>query len=332
MTSGRVLININQLNGREASYLQRLRDADLELIMNTRGRLLTEEELIAALPGVSATMAGGEPYTERVFTSAPDLRLVSRFGVGYDQVDVAAATRNDTVVTIGPGTNHEAVADYAFGLMIGLACEMLPNHNLTASGGWSQSFHPGLWGRTVGIVGLGRIGRALAERCQGFRMRIVAHDPVPDHTYAAAHDIELLPLHDLLRRCDFVSMHAPLTLDTRNLIGAAEFALMKPTAYIINTARGALIDEHALYGALVDRKIAGAGIDAFASEAPIGSPLLTLDNVFLSPHAAGMDAKSEAAMANRCIDHILALLIGQSPPSADVLNPEVIDRIGLSRG
>ena len=332
MTSRRVLININQLHGREASYLQRLRDADVELIMNTRGRLLTEEELIAALPGAFATMAGGEPYTERVFASAPDLRLVSRFGVGYDQVDVAAATRNDTVVTIGPGTNHEAVADYAVGLMIGLACEMLPNHNLTRSGGWGQDFHPGVWGRTVGIVGLGRIGRAVAERCQGFRLRVVAHDPVPDRTYAAAHDVELVPLHDLLRRSDFVSLHAPLAPETRYLIGAAELALMKPTAYIVNTARGSLIDEHALNAALVDRTIAGAGIDAFASEPPVGSPLLTLDNVFLSPHAAGLDAKSEAAMANRCIDHILALLSGHGPASADVLNPEVIDRIGLSRG
>ena len=332
MTGGRVLININQLYGREAPFLRRLRDAGLELVMNTRGRLLTEEELIAALPGVFATMAGGEPYTERVFASAPDLRLVSRFGVGYDQVDVAAATRNDTVVTIGPGTNHEAVADYAFGLMIGLACHMIHNHNLTVSGGWSQSFHPGVWGRTVGIVGLGRIGRALAERCQGFRMRIVAHDPAPDHEFAAAHDIEFLPLHDLLSSADFVSLHAPLTPETRDLIGATEFALMKPTAYLVNTARGALIDERALYAALVNRRIAGAGIDAFASEPPAGSPLLTLDNVLLSPHAASMDVKSEAAMANRCMDHILALVGGRSPPSTDVLNPEVVDRIGLSRG
>ena len=332
MTGGRVLININQLYGREAPFLRRLRDAGLELVMNTRGRLLSEEELIAALPGVFATMAGGEPYTERVFASAPDLRLVSRFGVGYDQVDVAAATRNDTVVTIGPGTNHEAVADYAFGLMIGLACDMMDNHNLTVSGGWSQSFHPGVWGRTVGIVGLGRIGRALAERCQGFRMRIVAYDPAPDHRYAAGHDIGFLPLHDLLESSDFVSLHAPLTRETHNLIGATELALMKPTAYLVNTARGALIDERALHAALVDRMIAGAGIDAFAGEPPAGPPLLTLDNVLLSPHAAGMDAKSEAAMANRCIDHILAFLDGRSPPSTDVLNPEVVDRIGLSRG
>ena len=155
---------------------------------------------------------------------------------------------------------------------------------------------------------------------------------MPDRTYAAAHDVELVPLHDLLRRSDFVSLHAPLAPETRYLIGAAELALMKPTAYIVNTARGSLIDEHALNAALVDRTIAGAGIDAFASEPPVGSPLLTLDNVFLSPHAAGLDAKSEAAMANRCIDHILALLSGHGPASADVLNPEVIDRIGLSRG
>ena len=332
MTAGRVLININQLHGRQAPFLQRLGDAGMELVMNTRGRLLTEEELIAALPGVFATMAGGEPYTERVFASAPGLRLVSRFGVGYDQVDVAAATRNTTLVTIGPGTNSEAVADYAFGLMIGLACDMMHNHNLTVAGGWSQSFHPGVWGRTVGIVGLGRIGRALAERCHGFRMRIVAHDPVPDHKFAAAHDIEFLPLHDLLSSADFVSLHAPLTPETRDLVGATELTLMKPTAYIINTARGALIDEHALHAALVDGTIAGAGIDAFASEPPAGSALLTLDNVFLSPHAAAMDARSEVAMANRCIDHILALLGGRSPPSTDVLNPEVVDRMGLSQG
>jgi D-3-phosphoglycerate dehydrogenase / 2-oxoglutarate reductase len=174
------------------------------------GRTLTEDELVGLLPGVFGTIAGGEPYSERVFAAAPELRVVARMGVGYDKVDVAAATRHRVAIAMGFGTNHEAVADHAFALMAGLANRLAAYHQEVMEGRWGGHFQPGLWRTTVGIIGLGRIGRALARRCRGFDMRILAYDAVPDAGYAERHGIELVDLKTLFREADFVSVNAPL--------------------------------------------------------------------------------------------------------------------------
>jgi phosphoglycerate dehydrogenase-like enzyme len=329
----KVLGTVYHLTAREAPYLRRLEQAGFEVVRNPLGRHYTESELIDALPGVFATLAGGEPYTERVFAAAPDLRMVARFGVGYDMIDVPAATRHGVAIAMAFGANHEAVADFTLALMLGLSTSLLGHHQRAKSGGWGCGFHAAFWGATVGIVGLGRIGRAVARRCRGFEMRVLAHDIQPDPAYARAHSIELVPLDALLRESDFVTIHAPHTKATENLIGRRELAQMKPSAYLVNTARGALVDEDALHEALAAGRIAGAGLDVFKREPPTGSPLLALDNVLLTPHAAGMDVTAEAAMANRCIDSILALARGQHPGEAYVLNPDALThRHGARRG
>lgn len=325
MGAGRkVLVTVHHLASRDAPYLTRLEQAGFEVIRNPPGRHYTEAELIDALPGVFATLAGGEPYTDRVFREAEDLRVVARFGVGYDMIDVSAASRHGVVIAMAFGTNHEAVADYTFALMAALAGNVVRHHLTVKGGGWGCDFHPGLWRATVGIVGLGRIGRALARRCRGFEMRVLAYDTQPDAAFARDHGIALVSLDTLLREADFVTLHAPHAPDTENLINRDRLALMKPTAFLVNTARGALVDEEALYEALVSEKIAGAGLDVFKREPPTGSPLLNLDNVLTSPHAAGMDLTAEAAMANRCIDSILALARGESPGLEYLLNPEAL--------
>jgi D-3-phosphoglycerate dehydrogenase / 2-oxoglutarate reductase len=323
-TLSKVLCNIQQLYGRPAAFLAPLRAAGFDVVLNEKERLLSEAELIERLPGAVATIAGGEPYTERVFAAAPELRVVARFGVGYDRVDVAAATRHGVAVAMAFGTNHESVADYAFALAIGLAVELLPHHVRVAGRGWGCSFHPGLWGRCIGIVGLGRIGKAMARRASAFAMRVLAADPLPDRTFAAASGIELVPLDELLRTADVVSLHTPLAPETRHLIGRRELALMKPGAFVINTARGGLIDEAALYEALAAGRLAGAGLDVFEAEPPEGSPLLDLPNVLLAPHAAGMDEAAERLMGERCVASILAIHRGQDPGPGYVLNPEVL--------
>jgi phosphoglycerate dehydrogenase-like enzyme len=324
MAATKVLCNIQQLFGRPATFLAPMREAGFDIVMNEKDRLLSEAELIERLPGAIATIAGGELYTERVFAAAPELRVVARFGVGYDRVDVTTATRHGVAVAMAFGTNHESVADYAFALAIGLALELLPHHARVAGGGWGCSFHPGLWSRSMGIVGLGRIGKAMARRCQAFDMRVLATDPVADQAFAAAHGIELMALDDLLRQADFVSVHTPLAPETRHLIGRRELALMKPSAFLINTARGGLIDEAALYEALTSGHLAGAGLDVFEAEPPEGSPLLGLDNVLLAPHAAGMDEAAERLMGERCVANILAIVRGRDPGAGYVLNPEVL--------
>jgi phosphoglycerate dehydrogenase-like enzyme len=325
MTARRVLVTVAQLHRREAAYLRRLGEAGLEVVrtIGKQGKL-TEDELIAALPGVFATLASSEPYTERVFQQAPDLRVIARWGVGFDAIDLAAATRHHVPVCTAVGANHEAVADYALALMCALQRGVLANHRLLTAGHWRTEFRPGLWGATVGIVGLGRIGQAVARRCRGFEMRILAHETFPDFGFVREHGIELVSLDDLLCRSDLVTLHCPATEETRHLINRERLALMKPSAHLINTARGSLVDEAALHEALTTGRLAGAGLDVFEREPLTASPLFGLDNVILSPHVAGIDFTSEAAMANRAIDSILAVWQGGAPAKECLQNPEAL--------
>ena len=321
----KVLVCVQQIAPRPAPYLNRLREAGFEVVHTGLTRLANENELIGMLPGVYATIAGGEPYTERVFASTQDLKMVARFGVGYDQVDVAAATRHGVVVAMAFGGNHESVADGAFTLLAAVRCDLPGKHGLVKSGGWGSGFDTGIWKKTLGIIGMGRIGRALARRCsRGFDMRVLAYDPMPDPAYAKANGIELTDLPTLLRSSDFISIHIPHTKENESFINAERLALMKPSAYLINTARGVLVDEDALYDTLKNKRIAGAGLDVFRNEPPVNSPLLGLDNVVFLPHSSGMDDNGELGMATKCIDSILAYSRGEHPGEEYVLNPSVL--------
>jgi D-3-phosphoglycerate dehydrogenase / 2-oxoglutarate reductase len=319
----KVLVVPSLLASRPSAYLAQLEAAGLEVLRSPLGRPYGEAELIEGLRGVFATVAGVEPYTERVLRAAPDLEVIARFGVGYDQVDVPAATRHGVYVAMAFGGNHESVADLTVTLMGAAARNVVAYHERVTAGGWGWEFRPGLWRATVGIVGLGRIGRAVARRCRGYEMRILAHDTVPDAAYARLHGIELVGLDTLLRESDFVTLHAPHTPETDGLINAARLQLMKPTAFLINTARGGLVDEAALYEALSTRRIAGAGLDVFRREPPAGSPFLGLDNVVMTPHAGASDLAGEAGMGDCCAQSILAVSRGAAPPASLLLNPDV---------
>jgi phosphoglycerate dehydrogenase-like enzyme len=327
-TSRKVLVNVYHLADREAPYLHRLRDAGFEIVFNQLKRQQTAEELISALPGAFGTIAGGEPYSEQVFASAAakDLRVVARFGVGYDRIDVPAATRHGVAIAMAFGANHEAVADGAFTLMASIAGRVVMRDRQVRSGGWGDAFHQGLWRATVGVLGMGRIGRAFIRRCKGFEMKILCHDPAGDAAWATANGVDLVPIERVFRESDFISLHAPWMKETERMVNAERLALMKKTAFLINTARGQLIDEEALADALDARRIGGAAIDCFTKEPPAGSRLLKLDNVILTPHSTGMDVTAEHAMANRCIDSLLALSRGENPGDEYVLNPEVLRR------
>jgi phosphoglycerate dehydrogenase-like enzyme len=325
----KVLIAIPRVHEASEPALGRLRQAGFELVGNPHGRTLGEAELIALLPGCFATVAGGERYDERVFAAAPELKVVARMGVGYDQVDVAAATRHGVAVAMGFGTNHEAVADLAFTMMGALGNRLFAYHREVMEGRWGGHFHPGLFRKTVGILGLGRIGRALARRCRGFEMRVLAYDAAPDPAHAEAERIELVPLERLFREADFVSVHAPHGPETDKLVSRALLALMKPSAFLINTARGGLVDEAALCEALAAGRIAGAGLDVFEVEPlPAGSPLRRLANVVLTPHCAGGSVDAVIAMTERAVDQILTIKAGRNPGADQVLNPEVFPERG----
>ncbi len=325
MGANRVVVTVTHIYSREASYLRRLEEAGFEVERRLgKGGKLTEDEVIEALPGAFATLAGSEPYTERVFQSTPDLRVIARWGVGFDAIDVPAATRHGVLVCTAVGGNHETVADYAVALMCALQRGLLRNHRLITGGAWRTEFRPAIWRATVGIVGLGRIGQAVARRCRGFEMKILAYEPMPDLAFVREHGIELVPLEELLRRADLVTLHCPATAENHHLISRERLRLMKPSAYIVNTARGTLVDETALHEALAAGRLAGAGLDVFEREPLTASPLLALDNVILSPHLAGVDETSEAAMANRAIDAILAVRRGETPARECAVNLDAL--------
>ncbi|MGD9508734.1 MAG: NAD(P)-dependent oxidoreductase [Geminicoccaceae bacterium] len=304
--------------------LAALAAAGVEVRWNDLGHVPSEGELIDRLDGVAATIASLEPYTERVFASAPSLRVVARMGVGHENVDVTAATRHNVAVAMAFGTNHDAVADHTLALMATAALRIAEYDRRVRMGAWGSMLHGRLHGSTVGIVGFGRIGRAVARRCLGFNMEVLVADPVAEADTVARLGYALVDLDQLLRRADFVTLHLPLLPETRNLLDARRLALLKSSAILINTARGGIVDENALLAALRQGKIAGTGLDVFETEPLPDSPLRHLDRIVLTPHVAGLSAASVQAMAHRCCDSILAVLRGRDPGAGLLLNPEVL--------
>jgi phosphoglycerate dehydrogenase-like enzyme len=321
----KVLIAPMTLAEAQGPFLQVLQDAGFELVYPSRPAQMIEAELLDALKGISASLAGSEPYTRRVLEANPTLRVISRQGVGYDAIDLAAATERGIAVCICPGTNHDAVAEHTFALLLALAKGLVPQHLATCAGRWPRQTNLPLRGQTLGIVGLGRIGKAVALRGECFGMRLAAYEPVPDAAFVKQHGIALLPLEQVLATADYLTLHLPLTPTTRHLINRQTLALMKPSAFLINTSRGGMVCEPDLVEALRNKRLAGAGLDVYEQEPPQGSPLFGLDNVVLTPHAAGGDVRSREDMALAAARAIVALSRGEWP-AEQVVNPEVRSR------
>jgi phosphoglycerate dehydrogenase-like enzyme len=321
----KVLIAPATLAGLGGPYVETLQASGFDLVYPPRAAQLTEDELLDILPGIPASVAGSEPYTRRVLAARPELRVIARAGVGYDAVDVAAATEHGVVVATTPGTNQDAVAEHTFAMILALAKRLIPHHAGTRAGGWPRQANLPLRGRTLGIAGLGRIGKAVALRGQCFGMRLLAYEPFPDRAFVQQHHITLMPLERLVAESDFLTLHVPLTPESKYFINRRTLDLMKPTAFLINTARGALVNEADLFDGLRAQRIAGAALDVFEEEPPIGSPLLELDNVVVTPHTAGVDLQSRDDMALAAAQAVVQLSRGEWP-AEQVVNPEVRPR------
>lgn len=263
--------------------------------------------------------------------SSDRLSIVARLGVGYDGVDVAAFTEHDTILTTTPNGIRRPMAGAVVTLLLALAHELLAKDRLVREGRWQERTNlrtTGLTGRTFGSVGLGNIGREVFRMIQPFEMAHLAHDPFVRPEQVVDSGVELVDLETLMCRSDFVSIHCPLTSQTRRLIGEREISFMKPSAYFINTARGPIVDQGALYRALKDHKIRGAALDVFEKE-PVSEtdPLLGLDNVILAPHNLCWTDQCLLWMAKSAIESVLSVLRGDLPPY--IINREVLARPGL---
>jgi D-3-phosphoglycerate dehydrogenase len=320
-----VLVTSREVARFEDRYRDVLEDADLHPVYPAPGpaNQPTEAEHRAALEGVEAVIAGSEPYTAKLFDEFRRLRVVARVGVGYDSIDVPAATHRGVAVTIAPNTNHGSVAEHAFALMLGLTRHLSVRHEAVRGGAWPLHMSQPLRGRTLGLAGLGRIGKAVALRAAAFEMRILAFELAPDQVFCAANNVTLVKFDHLLAESDFLSLHLPFVPATRHLINRETLARMKPGAVLINTSRGGLVCEADLVEALRNGPLAGAGLDVFEREPPLpDNPLIGLKNVLLTPHAAGVDILSLGDMARSAAQAVASLRRGEWP-TEKVINPDV---------
>lgn len=280
-----------------------------EVILNPYGRTFTKEEVLELWDGTDAIIAGHEPYTREVLELAPEtLKVISRYGVGYSTIDTKAAGERGIRVTNTPGANTDAVADMTLGLMISVARHIPQCDHRTRSGDWKRYIGAGLSGKTIGIVGLGAIGKAVARRCTGFSMDIISYDPFFDASFGDEFAIRRVEMVELLRTADFISLHVPFLPDTERMINKTTLGAMKNSAILINVSRGQLVDEDALYSALESGEIVGAGLDVFSVEPMLNSRLFELENVVVTPHIAGFTHRSEREMGVRSVSNAMGIL------------------------
>ena len=292
---------------------------DCEVSLHYPAGPLSEDLLIRLLDGVDGIIPGGHPFTRRVLSTTTNLKIIARTGVGFDTIDLDAASEHGIIVTTTPEANTDSVAELALGLMLSIARNIPQGDRSVRAGGWSPQIGVELQRKTLGIIGLGKIGKRLVKRASGFDMKILAYDLHPDETFATEHGVDFLSLDRLLSRADFISIHSPLSPETTGLIGEQELKLMKPTSYLINTARGPIVDESSLIKALQSGWIAGAGLDVFTEEPPMNSPLLSIDNVVLGPHAASFTQEAWHRMAIGAAQNVVKVFAGKEP--VGVVNP-----------
>lgn len=322
-----VLFTPEELLNVEAEHTEILKAAGFAVVYPknpqfTRGTC-GQQESIDELSVADAVIAGSEYITAAMLEQLPNLRVIARSGVGCDRVDVSAATAKNIVVTITPTAVHEAVSEHALALLLAVSKQIVVRDRATRSGGWPRDLVEPIRRKTMGILGLGRIGRSMAIRSMAMGMSVIAHDVAADREFAAANQIELVDFESLIQRCDVLSIHCPVTDETRDLINREVFARMKPSAIVINTSRGAVINEADLIVALRERRIKGAGLDVYEEEPPDrDNPLFQLDNVVLSPHAASGDWLAMQDMATEAARCIIQLYQDHWPANA-VINKEL---------
>lgn len=326
----RVLVTANAFVESGEAAARPLVEAGAAVVPSPRPGPLPVPELLRCLEGCDAVIASSDPYTRGVLCACPRLKLIARGGVGFDNVDLDAATELGVAVANAPGATTEAVADYSFAMMLALARRLFPARELMLAGGWGEFRGVDLWRKCLGVVGFGAIGRAVARRAKGFDMSVLAFDPglTPDAIKAAG--AEPVSLLELLARADFVSLHAAVTPESAGMIDAAALRGMKPTAYLINAARGRLIDESALLQALREEWIAGAALDVYTQEPlPPDHPFRRLPNCLALPHNAFNTAETAAAVNGAVVENVLAVMRGDLPPGLVNSGVEASGRSGV---
>ncbi len=320
----KILVTARSFRKNPGRHKELLEQSGYEIIESPVDLPLQEEEMVELIGDVDGAILGLDYVTVRVIEAGERLKVLSRYGVGVDRVDLAAATARGVVVTNTPGTNHIAVAELTLALMLSLA-RRIPQHDRTVKqGSWERVQGTELAEKTLGIVGLGWISKEVIRRASAFDMRIMVQTGYPEGELADRYGVEYVPLEHLIERSDFVSLHCAATPERCDLIGEKELRAMKPSSYLVNTARGELVDEEALLVALQEGWIAGAAMDAFKQEPATASPLVRLDNFIATPHIGATTHESVLRMGILAAENALQVLRGERP--AYVVNPEVYEK------
>jgi len=309
---GRVLITPNVFHPDAVALLE---NEGHEVIFSQPTQSLNADALRGLIHGFDAYVAGSNPITANVINQANKLKIIARFGVGYDNVDWKYAFSKGIQVTVTAGANEQSVADMTFALLLGIS-RKIPYFDRTVRGGGWTPLVLGVesWNKSIGIIGTGRIGKAVAQRARGFDMKVLAYDVYPDKAWAERMGVKYVPLEELVSTSDYVTLHTPLTNDTNKMVSRSFLEKMKPSAYLINTARGSLVDEEALYEALVTNQIAGAAMDVYDGE-PVRTdhPLLGIENCLFTCHVSSHTNEAFKRMSFMCAEEIRLVLCGEKP-------------------
>jgi D-3-phosphoglycerate dehydrogenase len=309
----KVLIASRSFGSTSPKPMQMLQDAGVEIIWVDASSPSVEDEILELVPETSAIIVGLVPITEKMIEKSSKLKIITMYGVGVNHIDLEAARKKGVIVTNCPGSNDQAVADLTMGLMVTVARNIPQIDRDIREGQWKKYLGGELWQKKLGLIGLGNIAKGVVHRAKGFDMQVGAYDPYASPEMAEAQGVRLQSFDEVICQSDFVSLHAPLTEETKGMFSPEQFKKMKPTSYLINTARGGLVDEQALYDALSNGEIAGAGLDVFVEEPLKDSRLVELTNIVLTAHTGTHTKESIERMGTMAVENVLQVLRGEKP-------------------
>lgn len=322
------ILSCSRLFGKIAKEpVQLLKESDFMFLDNpysNSGKALQEDQIASLGTEANVLVIGSDRISRKVMESIKDLKIIVVHGVGVDNIDLKAATERKVLVANAPGTNTEAVADLAFALLLGVSRKVVNAHQMVIANNWGSVIGYELYGKILGLIGFGNIGKAIAKRARGFDMKVLVYDPYVDPKQVEALSAEVASMEDVLSKADFISLHAALNEKTRKMIGKEQLSLMKRTAILVNTARGGLIDTKALIDSLQNKEIAGAGLDVFDPEPPDGELFRGLDNVLISPHMGAFTYEALKRTGMMVTQNILDAYNGNIP--SHLVNKNVLSK------
>lgn len=284
-----------------------------EIQRNNTDQPYKKEEMLNLIKDIDGIIIGIDELSTEIIERADKLKVISKYGIGLDNIDINMATNKNIIVTNTPQANVDAVADLAFGLILSLARRIPEADQKTKSGKWEKIIGKSVWDKTLGIIGLGKIGKQVVKRAQGFQMNILVFDLIKDKKFAQRYGIKYVNLEKLLQKSDYITIHIPLNNATRGMISYNELGKIKKEAFLINTSRGGIVDEQALYKALRNNQLKGAALDVYSNEPPVGSPLKELDNVIMTPHIGAYTEEAIENMGMQAAQNLIDVLEGRKP-------------------